>query len=185
MNFLAILAALALEQWRTLRARASIERAFMRYARSLEQRINGGTVGQGVVAMLLAVLPPVLLAAALGWLAAHIHPLLALLFNALVLYLLMGFRRFSHAVSTIVNAFRAGDLTGARRALAQWRGGYTSEMSSQEVARGAIESRIDRCVSAGVRGAVLVHGAARTCGRRAVPRCGIARAGMDGCGARR
>jgi len=51
----------------------------------------------------------------------------------------MGFRRFSHAVSAIVNAFKAGDLGLARRALAAWRGGGVSELSSEDVARLAIE----------------------------------------------
>jgi adenosylcobinamide-phosphate synthase len=37
------------------------------------------------------------------------------------LYVLMGFRRFSHAVSAIVAAFR-GRLVAARRALGSWRG---------------------------------------------------------------
>jgi adenosylcobinamide-phosphate synthase len=139
MNFVAILAALALEQWRTLPWRAALERAFVAYARGIERRINGGTTGQGVVATLLAILPPVLLTALLGWLAARTSPFLALAFNILVLYLLMGFRRFSHAVSAIVLALKTGDLTAARRALAQWRGGSTSEMSSQDIAKCAIE----------------------------------------------
>jgi adenosylcobinamide-phosphate synthase len=139
MNFIAILAALGLEQWRTLPWRAALERAFVAYARHLERRLNGGTTGQGAVAALLAILPPVLVAALLGWLAARASPLLALAFNVLVLYLLMGFRRFSHAVSSIVLAFKAGDLSAARRTLAQWRGGSASEMSSQDIAKCAIE----------------------------------------------
>ena len=51
----------------------------------------------------------------------------------------MGFRRFSHAVSAIINAFKANDLVEARRALASWRGGGVSELSSEDVARLAIE----------------------------------------------
>jgi len=140
MNFIAILAALGLEQWRTLPWRAGIERAFVSYARMLESRLNGGTVGQGMVATLLAILPPVLVAAVLGWLCARASPFLALVFNVFVLYLLMGFRRFSHAVSAIVLALKTGDVTAARRALAQWRGGSTSELSSQDVAKCTIES---------------------------------------------
>jgi len=139
MNFLAILAALGLEQWRTLPWRAGLERAFVAYARGLERRLNGGTPGQGLVALLLAILPPVVIAAGLYWLAARVSPVLAFAFNVFVLYLLMGFRRFSHAVSSIVLAFKTGDLTAARRTLAQWRGGSTLEMSSQDVAKCTIE----------------------------------------------
>jgi len=139
MNLLAILAALGLEQWRAFQWRATAERAFVGYARYLERKLNGGTAGQGAVATALALLPPVLVAALVWWLADRVHPLLGLVFNALVLYLLMGFRRFSHAVSLIIQAFKDGDVGTARRALAAWRGGYTSELGSEEIARVAIE----------------------------------------------
>jgi len=68
-----------------------------------------------------------------------VHPLLGLACNVIVLYFMMGFRRFSHAVSAIINAFRTSDLTEARRALASWRGGGVSELSSEDVARLTIE----------------------------------------------
>ena len=139
MNLLAILAALGLEQWRAFQWRATVERAFVGYARYLERKLNGGTAGQGAVATALALLPPVLVAALVWWLADRVHPLLGLVFNALVLYLLMGFRRFSHAVSLIIQAFKDGDVGTARRALAGWRGGYTAELGSEETARLAIE----------------------------------------------
>jgi cobalamin biosynthesis protein CobD/CbiB len=139
MNFVAILAALGLEQWRPCPWRAALERAFCGYADALEHRFNGGTVGQGVAAVLLALVPWVLLSA-LAWAAAvRIHPALGFAINVAVLYSLMGFRRFSHAVSAIIAALRAGDLANARKALAAWRGGWTAELSSQDVARLTIE----------------------------------------------
>lgn len=139
MNLLAILAALGLEQWRAFAWRVAVEHAFVGYARRLERQLNGGTPGQGVVATVLALLPPVLLAWLLWWAANEVHPLLGLVFNALVLYLLMGFRRFSHALSVIIQAFKDGDIAAARRALAGWRGGWTSELGSDDIARLAIE----------------------------------------------
>ena len=99
MSLIAILAALGLEQWHAFHWRASIERAFVLLARRLEQRLNGGTRTQGSIALLIAVVPPVVLAAALWWAADTVHPLLGLLANIVVLYCLMGFRRFSHAAS--------------------------------------------------------------------------------------
>ncbi len=139
MNLLAILAALGLEQWRAFLWRVAAEHAFVGYARRLERQLNGGTRGQGAVATALALLPPVLLAWGLWWAADQVHPLLGLVFNALVLYLLMGFRRFSHALSLIIQAFKDGDIAAARRALAGWRGGWTSELGSDDIARLAIE----------------------------------------------
>jgi len=56
-----------------------------------------------------------------------------------VLYLLMGFRRFSHAYTGVEKALKADDLNAARRALAAWRGGATAQLSSGEIAKLAIE----------------------------------------------
>jgi adenosylcobinamide-phosphate synthase len=139
MNFVAILAALGLEQWRPCPWRAALERAFVQYVRGLEHRLNGGTSGQGVAAALLALAPPVVLSALLWWAADRVHPALGFAVNLAVLYSLMGFRRFSHAVSAIIAALRAGDLPAARRALAAWRHGWTAELSTQDIARLAIE----------------------------------------------
>ena len=112
----------------------------MRYVRYLERKLNGGTRQHGIIAAVAAVAPPVLVAALLFWLATAVHPALGLVVNVIVLYCLMGFRRFSHALSAIVTALSANDIPAARRALAAWRGGSpTTDLSSAEVARLAIE----------------------------------------------
>lgn len=111
----------------------------MRYARTLERNLNGGRLEHGVLAAVAALVPPVLAAAGVYWLAYYVHPLLGVAWNVVVLYFLMGFRRFSHALSAIVDAFRGNDVAMARRALAAWRGGYTTELSSQDVTKLAIE----------------------------------------------
>ena len=140
MSFIAILIALALEQWRAFDWRAGVERGFVRYVRMLERKLNGGTRQHGVIAAIAAVAPPVLLAAAAYWVADAVHPLLGLGVNVVVLYFLMGFRRFSHALSAIVAALSANDLAAARRALGAWRGGSsTADLASADVARLAIE----------------------------------------------
>jgi adenosylcobinamide-phosphate synthase len=139
MNLLAIVAALALEQWRAFEWRGAVERAFIGYVRGIEQRLNGGTFGQGALAMVLAIGPPVVVTGLVWWIANRMHPAFGLAVNIVVLYLLMGFRHFSHSVSAIVAALKGGDLVAARRALAQWRGGVTADIASQDVARLAIE----------------------------------------------
>ncbi len=117
-----------------------VERAFVRYARMLERKLNGGTRQHGVIAALAAVAPPVIVTGAVYWIADALHPALGLVVNVAALYFLMGFRRFSHALSAIVAALSANDLLAARRALAAWRGGSAAaDLSSQEVARLAIE----------------------------------------------
>ena len=91
-------------------------------------------------ATVAAIAPPVLLAAAAFWVADAVHSLLGLLVNTIVLYFLMGFRRFSHAISAIVAAL-AGGRPRRRRAArwARWRGGSTADLGSPDIARLAIE----------------------------------------------
>lgn len=139
MSFAAILIAIGLEQWRAFGWRRDIERGFVGFARWLERALNGGTFQHGVLAAVAAIAPPVLVAVILFWLADAMHPLLGLLVNVVALYALMGFRRFSHAISAIVAALKSGDLTMARRALGAWRGGSTLDLDSEDVARLAIE----------------------------------------------
>ncbi len=139
MNFLAVLAALGLEQWRAFAWRPALERLFVRYARVIERKLNGGSARQGAFGALVALLPPVVIAAALYWLLDTLNVGLGFLWNVALLYLLMGFRRFSHGFSETALALRNGDLIGARRALATWRGVAAGEISSAEVAKLAIE----------------------------------------------
>ncbi|MEO6566305.1 MAG: CobD/CbiB family protein [Casimicrobiaceae bacterium] len=139
MSFLAILIALGLEQWRAFDWRTAGERAFVRYTRVVERKLNGGTRQHGIFAVVAAVVPPTALTAMFFLVADALHPVAGLFVNVAILYLLMGFRRFSHALSAIVAALQAGDLQLARRALGGWRGGSTLELSAQDVARLAIE----------------------------------------------
>jgi adenosylcobinamide-phosphate synthase len=139
MTFLALLAALGLEQWRAFSWRAGVERAFVRYARWIERRWNGGTAQHGWFALAVAIAPPVLIVEGMFLAVWLMHPLVGLVLNVVVLYFMMGFRRFSHAVSAINHAFKSNDLGEARRALAMWRGGSVSELTSDDVARLAIE----------------------------------------------
>lgn len=56
----------------------------------------------------------------LQWFGGVLSALLELLFTVAVLYLTMGFRRFSHWFHEIQAALRAQDLPGARAVLARW-----------------------------------------------------------------
>lgn len=142
MKLIAILAALGLEQWRAFDWRTGVERAFRAFARALELRLNGGTRGLGLLALVAAIAPTVVAVAAAGWLLGTVHPLLTLVLDIVVLYLLMGFRHFSHALSLIIAALRDGDLPAARRALAAWRGASSTDLSGHDVARLAVERGI-------------------------------------------
>ena len=143
MNVIAIVVALGIEQWRTFRWRGALQQRFIRYARWLEHRFNGGAAQQGAIAAALAIAPPVLVAACGYWALDPISPLLGLAWNVRVLYLLVGFRHFSHAFSAIVDALKAGDAIAARRRLAAWRGSDASGVSAEEIPKLAIEQGIE------------------------------------------
>ena len=139
MNFIAVIVALGVEQWRTFRWRGALQRAFIRYARWLEGRFNGGTAQQGALAAALALAPAVLIAAGVYWALDRIHPLLALAWNVAALYLLVGFRHFSHAFAAITTALKGGDAIAARRKLAAWRGADAAAAGAEEIPKLAIE----------------------------------------------
>ena len=143
MNFLAIVVALALEQWRSFGWRNRLQHGFIRYARALEQRFNAGSAQQGTIAAALALVPPVAIAAAVSWALDAVHPLLALLWNVAVLYMLVGFRHFSHAFTAITEALKAGDAIAARRRLAAWRGVDASAATAEEIPKLAIEQGLE------------------------------------------
>src|SRR5262245_16486716 len=101
MNFIAVLAALGLEQWHAFHWRPNLEKLFVRYARAVERRLNGGTARHGLIATLVVIAPPVLVVGAIFFALMTVHPVLGLVWNIAVLYLLMGFRRFSYWYSEI------------------------------------------------------------------------------------
>jgi adenosylcobinamide-phosphate synthase len=139
MSFLALVLALALEQWRPLVDRRAVFAPVVGYASHLERQFNAGEANQGAVAWLLAVVPLAVIAWALYALVDALNPLAGLLFNVAVLYMTMGFREHSHYFSRVHKALKEGDLVEARRVLGEWRGHPCDTLSASEVARLAIE----------------------------------------------
>src|SRR3954469_12770660 len=142
MSLLAIIAALAIEQWRPLGERKTVAGALGTWAGWLERSFNGGDRRHGVVAWLVAVLPAVLAAAALHYALFAINPLLALALNIGVLYLTLGFRQVSHYFTDLQIAVKAGDIDRARALLDQWRGASGVVRTREEVIRLAIEEAL-------------------------------------------
>lgn len=139
MSFLSILFTLLIEQVRPLPPRNAVYRGYLRYVHSLGNHFNAGGHDQGMVAWLLAVVPWVLLSMAIHYFLRDISIAAAWIWNVAVLYLTMGFRQFSHAVTEIVEALRIGDLDRGRALLTEWRGESTAEYNSTELAKVAIE----------------------------------------------
>ncbi len=142
MSVLAIIAALIIEQWRPLGERRALQGTLAAWAGWLEHSFNGGERRHGVVAWMVAVLPPVVLAAVLHAVLYSVHGLLALAFNVAVLYLTLGFRQFSHNFTDIQLAVKAGDLDRARSLLDYWRGASGVVRPREEVIRLTIEEAL-------------------------------------------
>jgi adenosylcobinamide-phosphate synthase len=139
MTLLAVVLALALEQWRAFHWRGGLLQWFRRYARMLERRFDAGAAQQGAIAGVLALAPPVLIAAVAHWGLDELNPLLGLAWNVALLYLLVGFRQFSHAFTAIADALKADDVMAARRRLVGWRGSDAAGAVAGEIPKLAIE----------------------------------------------
>jgi cobalamin biosynthesis protein CobD/CbiB len=142
VSALAIIAALVIEQWRPLGERKAVQGSLAAWASWLEQSFNGGERRHGVIAWLVAVVAPVVLAALVHYLLHAAHALLALAFNIAVLYLTLGFRQFSHYFTDIQLAVKSGDIERARALLDQWRGASGVVRPREEVIRLTIEEAL-------------------------------------------
>lgn len=139
MKFLALVCALLLEQAWPLRRGNPLYAAFERYADYLEGQFNGLQANHGMIAWLVAVLPLALLTVAVYALLREASVFLALAWSVAVLYVAMGFRRFSHCFTEIAQALREQNINTARDVLGRWRGVPADELHAAEISRVAIE----------------------------------------------
>ena len=142
MSVLAIVVALLAEQWRPLDSRKTVQPLLEAWAAWLEHAFNGGERSHGMVAWLVAVLPPVAAAIVIHHLLASVHFLLAAAFNIAVLYFTLGFRQFSHHFTELQLAVKSGDIERARALLEEWRGASGVVRTREEVIRLAIEEAL-------------------------------------------
>ena len=142
MSLLTLIATLLLEQLQPLSSRKYLSVWLSNYILFFQQHLNAGQSKQGRIAWLLAVLPLLAGVMALFWLLCRVHPIFALAFNILVLYLTMGFRQFSHYFTDIHQALRNGNLDEARGLLSRWRGMPSHELNAEEIARVTIEQAL-------------------------------------------
>lgn len=141
MTLFSLIVALLIEQLRPLPARF-VDVPLKAFSRFLEDRFNDGESRHGAVAWWVAVITACFGSALLFFVLWHIHPLLGILFNVLVLYLTMGFRQVSHFFTDIQLALRMAELPRARQLIGEWRGRRHEGSSSSEVARLAIEEAL-------------------------------------------
>jgi len=142
MTCISILFALLIEQLKPLRADNPVYAGVKALARRMENWFNAGQAQHGAVAwcamMALLVLPTALV----YWLCAKISPLVALLWNILIVYLTLGFRHYSHYFSSIQLALGSGDEVAARALLADWTRQDTAGLDVAEISRLAVEKAL-------------------------------------------
>lgn len=142
MSLLSLIAALLLEQIHPLSSRKNLRSWLEGYVDYFQRSFNAGELRQGRIAWVLSVGVLLLPAVLLHHLLFDIHAILAWAFSVLVLYLTMGFRRFSHFYTDIHAALRENDLDEARRLLGDWLGKSCNELGRAEVARVTIEQAL-------------------------------------------
>src|ERR671935_1228416 len=142
MSVLAIIAALLIEQWRPLGERAAVDSALGGWAGWIEHTFNAGEQRHGLIAWMVAVVPLVAATLAVHLLLYALHPLAALVFNIVALYVTLGFRQFSHHFTEIQLAIKGGDVERARELTDSWRCPSGVVRSPEEVIRLAIEEAL-------------------------------------------
>ncbi|TCV89552.1 CobD/CbiB family protein [Sulfurirhabdus autotrophica] len=139
MSFLSLIAALLVEHFYPLNSRLQIYHLFTRYTNFLELQFNAEQHKHGMIAWILAALPPVIIVTVIYFLLFSISPFLAWAWNAVVLYATMGFKYFSNINAAIAEALKNNDVEQARSQLAKWTGKDAGELSEGEIARLCIE----------------------------------------------
>jgi adenosylcobinamide-phosphate synthase len=73
-----------------------------------------------------------------------VHPLLAFVWNIIIVYLFFGFRQFSHSFTEVHEAIQNHDVPAARIALQNWLGGDidVAHLSETEIIALALEKAI-------------------------------------------
>lgn len=134
MTLLSLLVVLLLEQVRPIRQANQVE-AWVDQRLRRVMAAESDRRASAWLAWALVVGGAALLSLLLVKLLGLIHPLFEFLATAGLLYLTMGFRRFSHWFHEIQEALRLDDLASARGLLAKW----VDESRADSVARAAAE----------------------------------------------
>jgi len=142
MGFLALVFALLIDQGRNLPIRVWTAEQLEQLADRVRRLTDIGGARDGWKAWGLMMLAAGIAAFALNALAAKAHLLLQFALHVAVLYLLVGFRRFSAPFSAIQRAFAGGDASRAFVILQGWLDGRDMD-DAAPLAPGAPAEEID------------------------------------------
>ena len=133
MGLLSLIIALLVEQMRPLSSANVAYNAVRGTAEALERNFNAGEKQQGVLAWFILVAPLTIFAWLIYYLLLRVHPFLGLAWNALIVYLTLGFRQFSHYYTDIQLALADNDLDRARALLTEWRRASDPKFSAADL----------------------------------------------------
>ena len=139
MTFISILFALLFEQLKPLRADNPIYAQIQALANKIEASFNAGKVAHGRLGWWIVVGSLTIPTALIYWLCLRLSPFAAFAWNVVIVYLTLGFRRYSHYFTSIQLALSAGDEDAARRHLSDWIHRDTSDLDVSEISRLAVE----------------------------------------------
>ena len=139
MTFLALVAALLIEQVRTRTESNPVCRTLRSWSGLLQRSLDGGHYQQGVIAWMAVLALPIIFVAGVSIYLGRVAPPLALAWNVGILYFTMGFRQFGDELSETLDALRAGNTFAGKSRIDDLRGHHVEELSLQEIARLAIE----------------------------------------------
>ena len=123
-----------------MRADNPIYSAIKSYAMRVEAWCNAGELQNGRMGWWLIILSLMLPTAFIYWICLYKLNIFAVLFwNITIVYLTLGFRHYSHYLTSIQLALSAGDEETARNLLAEWTKTDTSGLSVPEISRIAVE----------------------------------------------
>ncbi|MFZ6688311.1 CobD/CbiB family protein [Undibacterium sp. SXout11W] len=142
MTFLSILFALLIEQLKPLRADNVIYMQIQTLATKIEASFNAGKAKHGRLGWWTMVGLLTVPTALIHYLCLRFSPFAAFIWNVIIVYLTLGFRRYSHYFTSIQLALSSGDEDAARRFLAEWTHRDTSDMDVSEISRITIESAL-------------------------------------------
>lgn len=139
MTFFSILIALLIEQLKPLRADNPIYLLVQSWAVKIEDWWNAGDEQHGRFGWWVVVASLTVPTALIYWFCLRFSPFAALAWNIVIVYLTLGFRRYSHYFTSIQIALNSGDEATARQLLAQWTRLDTAAMETGEISRIAVE----------------------------------------------
>jgi adenosylcobinamide-phosphate synthase len=142
MSLLSLITAFLLEQLHPIGSRKYLHTWLTAYVDFFQRNFNAGEHKHGRIAWTLAIAAPLVVVSGIHWILLGANPIFAWAFSVLVLYLTMGFRKFSHYFTDIHKALHDNELDKARDLLSAWSGKSCRELSSAEVARVTIEQAL-------------------------------------------